>query len=105
MTLLNRLFVFPLYYNGDTKFMPIYCSDLTEIIYQVISKNIISTTIRMCRTSKPFTLKDILKKIIKNLQEKKRLTYSFTFIFSKIICYIFSIIAKPIANFRSIKIT
>ena len=44
MTLLNRLFVFPLYYNGDTKFMPIHCSDLTEIIYQIVSKNIISKT-------------------------------------------------------------
>ena len=40
MTLLNRLPIFPLYYNGDTKFMPIHCSDLTEIIYQVIFQNI-----------------------------------------------------------------
>ena len=45
MTLLNRLFIFPLYYKGDTKFVPIHCSDLIEIIYQVISKNIISHTI------------------------------------------------------------
>ena len=29
MTLLNRLPVFPLYYNGKTKFAPIHCSDLT----------------------------------------------------------------------------
>ena len=43
MTLLNRLPFFPLYYNGKTKFMPIHCSDLTEIIYQIISKNIKST--------------------------------------------------------------
>ena len=40
MTLLNRLPIFPLYYNGNTKFMPLHCSDITEIIYQVISKNI-----------------------------------------------------------------
>ena len=33
MTLLNRLPFFPLYYNGDTKFSPIHCSDLTDIIY------------------------------------------------------------------------
>ena len=45
-----------------------------------------------------------IKKIIKTYR-KKTITYSYTFIFSKIICYIFSIIAKPIANFRSIKIT
>ena len=38
MSLLNILPLFPLYYSGKTKFMPIHCSDLTEIIYCVISK-------------------------------------------------------------------
>ena len=32
MTLLNQLPIFPLYYNGETKFMPIHCSDLTDVI-------------------------------------------------------------------------
>ena len=36
MTLLTRLPVFPLYYNGKTKFMPIHSSDLVDIIYNVI---------------------------------------------------------------------
>ena len=36
MTLLNRLPFFPLYYNGKTKFAPIHCSDLTDIIYNII---------------------------------------------------------------------
>ena len=62
MTLLNRLFIFPLYYNGDTKFMPIHCSDLTEIIYQVISKNIISKTVE-CVGSETISLKDILERL------------------------------------------
>ena len=35
MTLLNRLPLFPLYYNGQTKFMPIHSSDLIEIIYNI----------------------------------------------------------------------
>ena len=38
MTLLNRIPIFPLYYSGRTKFMPIHCSDLTDIIYNIISK-------------------------------------------------------------------
>ena len=38
LTLLNRLPIFPLYYSGNTKFMPIHCSDLTDIIYYIISK-------------------------------------------------------------------
>ena len=44
MTILNMLPIFPLYYNCETKFMPIYCSDLTEIIYQVINQNLKSIT-------------------------------------------------------------
>ena len=73
MTLLNRLFIFPLYYNGDTKFVPIHCSDLTEIIYQVISKNIVSHTIE-CIGPETISLKDILKRLL-IITEKKRNLY------------------------------
>ena len=45
MTLLNRLPIFPLYYEGKTKFAPIHCSDLTDTINYVISKNIYSKII------------------------------------------------------------
>ena len=36
LTLLNRLPIFPLYYYGKTKFSPIHCSDLTDVIFNVI---------------------------------------------------------------------
>ena len=39
MTLLNRLPIFPLYYEGKTKFAPIHCSDLTDTINHIISKS------------------------------------------------------------------
>ena len=45
MTLLNRLPIFPLYYGGMTKFAPIHCSDLTDTIEYIISKNIYSRII------------------------------------------------------------
>ena len=45
MTLLNRLPIFPLYYSGKTKFTPIHCSDLTDVIFNVINKNINSNII------------------------------------------------------------
>ena len=38
MTLLNRVPIIPLYYKGETQFMPIHVSDLTEIIYQEIGR-------------------------------------------------------------------
>ena len=50
MTLLNRLPVFPLYYNGQTKFMPIHSSDLVDIIFNIISKNIYSQIIECVGT-------------------------------------------------------
>ena len=40
MTLLNRLPLFPIYYNGRTKFTPIHCSDLTNIIHHIIENSI-----------------------------------------------------------------
>ena len=36
MTLLGLLPIFPIYYNGKTKFRPIFCSDLTNSITKII---------------------------------------------------------------------
>ena len=63
MTLLNRLPVFPLYYNGQTKFMPIHSSDLVDIIYNIISKNIYSQIIE-CVGTETLTLKEITEKLL-----------------------------------------
>ena len=59
MTLLNRLPVFPLYYNGQTKFMPIHSSDLVDIIFNIISKKIYSQIIE-CVGTETLTLKEII---------------------------------------------
>ncbi len=64
MTLLSKLPIFPLYYGGKTKFMPIHCSDLTDIIYQVISKNINSKIIE-CVGNEVITFKEILDRFFK----------------------------------------
>ena len=36
MTLLSRLPLMPLYYNGKTKFSPIHVTDLVDIIFEMI---------------------------------------------------------------------
>ena len=87
MTLLNRLPVFPLYYEGNTKFTPIHCSDLTDVIHHVISKNIYSKIIE-CTGPEIITFKEILEKLLL-LISKKRFYYIFSITFSKIICKIF----------------
>ena len=63
MTLLSRLPIFPLYYSGSTKFTPIHCSDLVDIIYHVISKNINSQIIE-CVGPQVLTFKDIIEKLL-----------------------------------------
>ncbi len=71
MTLLNIFPIFPLYYSGNTKFMPIHCSDLTDVIYHVISKNIDSKIIE-CVGPETLSFKEILKKL-SNLINRKRI--------------------------------
>ena len=102
MTLLSLLPVFPLYYNGKTKFMPIHCSDLTEIIYQIIDKKIISTTVE-CIGSETITLKDILKRLLK-LINKKRLLIPIPFFIAKINAAFFQMFPKPILTLDQLKL-
>ena len=68
MTLLNRLPIFPLYYGGMTKFAPIHCSDLTDTIEYIISKNIYSRIIE-CVGPEVITFKEILKKLLNQHNE------------------------------------
>ncbi|MDB0066912.1 complex I NDUFA9 subunit family protein, partial [Candidatus Pelagibacter sp.] len=94
MTLLSRLPFFPLYYNGDTKFTPIHCSDLTDIIYYVVSKSIHSKIIE-CVGPEVIPLKEILIKLLK-LINKNRLLIPLPFFFANMSAKLFQLFPKPI---------
>ena len=94
MTLLNRLPIFPLYYNGDTKFTPIHCSDLTDIIYYVISNNIYSNIIE-CVGPEIITFKEILNKLL-NLIGKKRLLIPLPLPLASINARLFELMPRPL---------
>ena len=94
MTILNMLPIFPLYYNGETKFRPIYCSDLTEIIYQVINQNLKSITIE-CVGPQEITLKEILRKLLK-LIGKKRLLIPLPLPLARLMCFFTEFLPKPL---------
>jgi nucleoside-diphosphate-sugar epimerase len=94
MTLLSRLPFFPLYYNGDTKFTPIHCSDLIDTIYHVISKNIYSKIIE-CVGPEVISLKEILKKLL-NLINKNRLLIPLPFFVANISAKLFQLFPKPL---------
>ena len=102
MTLLNRLPFFPLYYNGKTKFMPIHCADLTDIIYHVISKKINSKIIE-CIGPETISLKDILNKLLK-LISKKRFLIPMPFFLSKISASFFQLFPKPLLTIDQLKL-
>ena len=73
MTLLNRLPIFPLYYYGKTKFTPIHCSDLVEVIFHIIFNNINSKIIE-CVGPEEMTLKNIIERLL-ILIDKKNFYY------------------------------
>ena len=102
MTLLTRLPVFPLYYSGKTKFMPIHCTDLTDIIYYVISKNIYSNLIE-CVGPQTLSFKEILEKLLK-LINKKRLLLPFPFILANLTAKIFQLFPKPLLTQDQLKL-
>ena len=102
MTLLSRLPVFPLYYNGNTKFTPIHCSDLTDVIFHVISKNIHSKIIE-CIGPETISLKEILKKLLK-LINKNRILIPFPLFVAKITANLFQLFPKPLLTADQLKL-
>ncbi len=94
MTLLNRLPFFPLYYSGKTKFMPIHCSDLIEIIFNVMTKRINSQIIE-CVGPEVITLEQILKKLLK-LIDKKRILIPVPLFFANLSARFFQMLPKPL---------
>ena len=102
MTLLNRLPIFPLYYNGKTKFAPIHCSDLTDTISYVIEKRIQSQIIE-CIGPEEMSFKEILIKLLK-LIGKKRLLVPLPFFLAKFSAKFFEILPNPLLTVDQLKL-
>ena len=102
MTLLNRLPIFPLYYEGKTKFAPIHCSDLTDVIFNVISNNVNSKIIE-CVGPEIISFKEILEKLL-NLIGKKRLLIPMPLPIAQISARFFEIMPKPLLTRDQLKL-
>ena len=94
MSLLKILPIFPLYHSGKTKFMPIHCSDLTDIIFHIISKNI-NSNILECIGPEIITLEDIIKRLLK-LIEKKRILIPFPLLLANLSAKFFQLFPNPL---------
>jgi NADH dehydrogenase len=94
MTLLNRLPLFPLYYEGKTKFAPIHCSDLTDTIHHIISNNIYSKIIE-CTGPEIISFKELLQKLL-NLIDKKRILLPFPLPLAEFSARFFELFPNPL---------
>ena len=88
MGLLNLSPIFPLYYGGKTKFMPLHCIDICNLILDLI-ENDTNDKIIECVGPEELTFKQIIEKLLK-LIEKKRFFCSNSYIYSKYYGNIFS---------------
>ncbi len=70
MSLLSKLPLMPLYYNGETKFSPIHATDLTNIIYEIIEAKEKNFTLE-CIGPEIFTFKEILKILLKVIKKNR----------------------------------
>ena len=102
MTLLNRLPFFPLYYNGKTKFSPIHCSDLTDIIYHVVNKNLYSKVIE-CVGPEVISFKEIIERLL-HLIGKKRILIPLPLPIAEISARLFEIMPKPLLTRDQLKL-
>ena len=102
MTLLNRLPIFPLYYSGKTKFMPIHCSDLTNIIYHVLQNDIQSQIIE-CVGPQTLSLKEILQILLK-LIGKNRLLIPMPLVLANLSAKFFQLLPNPLLTVDQLKL-
>ena len=94
MTLLSRLPIFPLYYSGKTKFTPIHCSDLINIIYYVLENKVESQIIE-CVGPEVLTFKEIIQILLESIG-KKRLLIPLPLSIANLSAKFFQLFPKPL---------
>ncbi len=94
MTLLSRLPVMPLYYQGKTKFAPIHVNDLVNIIFRIInSKNKLSVI--ECIGPEVLTFKKIIITLLESMN-KRRLLLPLPLPIAKFSAKILQLLPKPL---------
>ena len=94
MTLLNRLPIMPIYYQGKTKFAPIHVSDLVQIIFDVVEGKTDIQTIE-CIGPEILSFKEIILKLLNSIN-KKRLLIPLPLVLAKITAKIFELMPNPL---------
>tara|TARA_Y100001980_G_C14504646_1_gene280312 strand:- start:267 stop:1211 length:945 start_codon:yes stop_codon:yes gene_type:complete len=93
MSLLSLLPFFPLYYDGKTKFTPIHVSELAELIFFVISKELYSKTIEAIGPE-VLTFKEILQILMKCIK-KNRILLPLPLILARLSAFFMQVFPQP----------
>ena len=102
MTLLRLLPVFPIYYNGRTKFRPIHCSDLANSITKILTDDIRENIIEFAGPEE-MSFKEILEKLLFSI-EKKRLLLPMPISIARVTAHIFEFLPKPLITNDQLKL-
>ncbi len=102
MGLLNLSPIFPLYYGGKTKFMPLHCIDICNLILDLIENECIDRTIE-CVGPDELTFKEIVEILIK-LIDKKRIFIPVPLLAANTMATFFQILPKPLITKDQIKL-
>ena len=102
MGLLNLSPIFPLYYGGNTKFMPLHCIDICNLILDLIENDTAEKTIE-CVGPDELTFKEIIEKLLK-LIEKKRLFIPIPIFVANTMATFFQLLPKPLITKDQIKL-
>ena len=102
MSLFNILPIFPLYYYGKTKFMPLHCKDICNLIIDLVENNTKGETIE-CVGPEELTFKQIIEILLK-LIEKKRLLVPVPTFMANIMATFFQLLPKPLITKDQIKL-
>ena len=102
MSLLSFFPFFPLYYNGSTKFTPIHAADVAELIFNVISKEIVSKDIEAIGPE-ILTFKEIIQ-ILSKCIKKKRLLVPIPLFLAKISAMFFQLFPNPLLTIDQLRL-
>ena len=94
MSLLSKLPIMPLYYDGNTKFSPIHVSDLIDIIFKIIETKNDNLTLE-CIGPEVLTFKEILQKLLFSMK-KKRVLLPIPFPLAKLTAKILQLFPNPL---------
>ena len=102
LSLLNNLPFFPLYYNGKTKFTPIHASDISNLVYEVISKEIYSKSIEAVGPD-VLTFIQMIEILLKCIN-KKRLLIPLPLSIAKLSATFFQALPNPLITLDQLRL-